>query len=112
MMCEREAADTFVQQPVYNVAGGSMLNSRRQFLATSLALAAAGYRSEAQTPGEPPPGSPPAFGTGPLVGPEVSPATFAEAEKLVQIQMSEGDRALAASSWRQNLASLYELRTG
>ena len=89
-----------------------MLNSRRQFLATSLALAAAAYRSEAQTPGEPQPGSPPAFGTGPLVGPEVSPATFAEAEKLVQIQMSEGDRALAAASWRQNLASLYERRTG
>src|SRR5438445_1890734 len=89
-----------------------MLNSRRQFLATSLALAAAAYRSEAQTPGEPQPGSPPAFGTGPLVGPEVSPATFAEAEKLVQIELTEAERAVAASSWRGNLASLYERRTG
>jgi Asp-tRNA(Asn)/Glu-tRNA(Gln) amidotransferase A subunit family amidase len=46
------------------------------------------------------------------VGPEVSTTTFAEAEKLVQVEMSVWDRELAAKSWRQNLASLYERRTG
>ena len=47
-----------------------------------------------------------------MVGPEVSPATFAEAEKLVQIELTEAERAVAAASWRANLASLYERRTG
>ena len=91
-----------------------MSKSRRQFLAaTSLAfVGAAAYRGEAQTSTELPPGAPPAFGTGPLVGPEVAPATFAEAEKLVQIEMSDSERAVAAASWRQNMASLYERRTG
>jgi Asp-tRNA(Asn)/Glu-tRNA(Gln) amidotransferase A subunit family amidase len=69
-------------------------------------------RSEAQTPADLPPGAPPAFGTGPAVGPEVSPATFAEAEKLAQIELSSSEGAVAAASWRQNLASLYERRTG
>jgi Asp-tRNA(Asn)/Glu-tRNA(Gln) amidotransferase A subunit family amidase len=91
-----------------------MLGSRRNFLAaTSLAFAGvAACRSQAQTPADLPPGAPPAFGTGPAVGPEVSPATFAEAEKLVQIELSSSERAVAAASWRQNLASLYERRTG
>jgi Asp-tRNA(Asn)/Glu-tRNA(Gln) amidotransferase A subunit family amidase len=63
---------------------------------------------------EPPsaPGAPPAFGTGPQVGPEISPATIREAEKLVQIRMSDGDAALAAASWRANMAALYERRIG
>jgi Asp-tRNA(Asn)/Glu-tRNA(Gln) amidotransferase A subunit family amidase len=55
---------------------------------------------------------PPAFGTGPKVGPEVSPGTFAEAEKLVQIELNRWERELAASSWRDNMASLYSRRTG
>jgi Asp-tRNA(Asn)/Glu-tRNA(Gln) amidotransferase A subunit family amidase len=59
-----------------------------------------------------PAGAPPAFGTGPAVGPEVSSATFVESEKLVQFSMSDGERTQAASSWRGNMASLYELRTG
>jgi len=91
-----------------------MSKSRRQFLAaTSLALAgAAAYRSEAQKTDEPPPGAPPAFGTGAPVGPEVSVNTFSEAEKLVQIELSGSERAQAAASWRQNMASLYERRNG
>jgi len=95
--------------------GGTMSESRRQFLAiasASLIAAAAAKRSQAQNPAEQPPGEPPAFGTGPAVGPEVSPATFAEAEKLVQVELNDADRAVAAASWRQNLASLYEARTG
>jgi len=61
---------------------------------------------------EPPPGAPPAFGTGPQVGPEVSPETFVQAEKLVQIELKPDEIAQAASSWRANLAALYEQRTG
>src|SRR5437660_7657639 len=99
----------------------TMAKSRRHFLATtSLGLlgAAAALDTHAQNPGDqnpsqqpstqaPPPGTPPAFGTGPLVGPEGSSATFAEAEKLVQIELTEAERAVAASSWRGNLAPLY-----
>jgi Asp-tRNA(Asn)/Glu-tRNA(Gln) amidotransferase A subunit family amidase len=55
---------------------------------------------------------PSAFGTGPEVGPEVSVATFAEAEKLVQVSLTDGERAMAAGSWRRTMASLYERRTG
>ena len=68
--------------------------------------------AQAPTPQQQPAGMPPAFGTGPAVGPEVSPTTFTEAEKLVQVQLSEKDRAQAATSWRGNMASLYERRTG
>jgi Asp-tRNA(Asn)/Glu-tRNA(Gln) amidotransferase A subunit family amidase len=90
-----------------------MSSSRRKFLeATSLALAAAVAQSSAQTGNEPPPGAPPAFGTGPLVGPEVSQQTFLEAEKLVQFQLAESERSVAATTWRQTMAALYERRTG
>jgi Asp-tRNA(Asn)/Glu-tRNA(Gln) amidotransferase A subunit family amidase len=96
-----------------------MTKSRREFLTeSSLALmagAALGTTStgaQQQKPGEPPAGTPPAFGTGPAVGPEVSAATFAESEKVVQAEMTPADRAMVASSWRGNMASLYERRTG
>ena len=55
---------------------------------------------------------PPAFGTGPVTGPPVSTATFAEAEKLVQVVMKPEDRAQAAASWQRTMAPLYERRTG
>jgi Asp-tRNA(Asn)/Glu-tRNA(Gln) amidotransferase A subunit family amidase len=42
----------------------------------------------------------------------VSPSTFAEAEKLVQVELSPAEREVAASSWRRTLASVYERRTG
>ncbi len=58
------------------------------------------------------PGAPSAFGTAPPVGPEVSSATFAEAEKLMQVEMTAADRATAASNWRMQMAPLYERRTG
>jgi Asp-tRNA(Asn)/Glu-tRNA(Gln) amidotransferase A subunit family amidase len=97
-----------------------MAKSRRDFL-THAALGVAGtivgvdseMRAEAQpATQEPTPGAPPAFGTGPAVGPEVSPTTFEEAEKLVQVQLSGAERAVAAESWRVNLASVYERRSG
>jgi Asp-tRNA(Asn)/Glu-tRNA(Gln) amidotransferase A subunit family amidase len=103
--------------------GGIMPKSRREFLTqTSLGLIGAAVASSAsaqdngnelaQEPTPLPPGAPPAFGTGPAVGPDVSPGTFAEAEKLVQVQLTGADRALAAETWRVNLASVYERRTG
>jgi hypothetical protein len=94
-----------------------MNRSRRRFLLRSSAglLSAAVAHDLApnldaqQTPA---PGTPPAFGTAPAVGPEVSAATFAEAEKLVRVEMTEKDRAQAASNWRESMAPLYERRTG
>jgi Asp-tRNA(Asn)/Glu-tRNA(Gln) amidotransferase A subunit family amidase len=59
-----------------------------------------------------PPGAPPAFGTAPNVGPPVSTSTFAEAEKLVQFELSHEDRLTAAGNWRKSMAPLYERRTG
>ena len=92
-----------------------MPGSRRDFLAHStLGLLGVAVVANAQTPPsqEPTPGAPPAFGTAPPVGPEVSSATFAEAEKLVQVEMTPPDRAEAASNWRMQMAPLYERRTG
>src|SRR3954465_3153519 len=93
--------------------GEFMSRSRRQFLMQASAglLGAAAVGAAAQNT-EPPPGTPPAFGTGPQVGPEVSPTTFTEAEKLVQIELTESEREVAAHSWRSNMAALYERRTG
>jgi Asp-tRNA(Asn)/Glu-tRNA(Gln) amidotransferase A subunit family amidase len=92
-----------------------MAKSRRQFLTqTSLGLLAAAtvYRGYAQQSADLPPGAPPAFGAGPAVGPEVSSSTFVEAEKLVQVEMTAAERAMAASSWRKTMAAIYERRTG
>src|SRR5581483_4384749 len=92
-----------------------MSKSRRQFLTqTTLGLlgAAVASRANAQKPGEPPAGAPPAFNTSPPVGPEVSSATFVEAEKLVNVQMTAPERTMAAESWRTSMAPLYERRIG
>jgi len=91
------------------------MQSRREFLtATSLVAlgAAAASRLLAQDLSKLPPGAPPAFGAGPAFGPEVSTTTFAEAEKLVQFPMTDAERAMAASTWRRTLASVYERRVG
>jgi len=91
-----------------------MSKSRRRFLSSaSMSLLAAACSNKKQTAGsEPPPGAPTAFGTAPPVGPEVSASTFAEAEKLMQVEMRATDRALAAGNWRVSMAALYERRTG
>jgi len=92
-----------------------MSKSRRQFLTRApLALlgAAAVAYSQTEKPADLPPGAPPAFGTAPAVGPAVSPSTFAEAEKLMQEELSGDELALAAGNWRSAMAPLYERRTG
>ena len=92
-----------------------MSKSRREFLAeTGLGLlaAAAAPVTKEQNPTEQTPGAPPAFGTAPPVGPAVSPGTFSEAEKLVQVEMTEAERELAARTWASDMAPIYERRTG
>jgi Asp-tRNA(Asn)/Glu-tRNA(Gln) amidotransferase A subunit family amidase len=99
--------------------------SRRQFVTEAslslLGAAALTSSTEAQMPQKPAqntspasatPGAPPAFGTSPAIGPEVTTTTFAEAEKLVQFPLSAKDRDQAAGNWRQSMAALYERRTG
>ena len=93
--------------------------TRRDFVALgTLSLAAAALPAQTpdaqtQTPDQPPtPGAPPAFGTAPAFGPEVSPATFTEAEKLVNVQMTPAGIAQAAGNWRVSMAPLYERRVG
>ena len=92
-----------------------MSKSRRNFLAgTSLGVlsAATACSNKKQKATELPAGTPPAFGTAPPVGPEVSPSTLAEAEKLVQVELRPADRILAARNWRNSMAAVYERRTG
>jgi Asp-tRNA(Asn)/Glu-tRNA(Gln) amidotransferase A subunit family amidase len=94
------------------------MNTRRQFLITAplAALGAASCRREPQSGSVSAPaataGAPPTFGTGPLSGPPVSAATFAEAEKLAQLTMTPAERDMAAASWRRSMAPLLERRTG
>ncbi|PYT69976.1 MAG: amidase [Acidobacteria bacterium] len=93
-----------------------MADPRRQFLAKmSLGFLGAAVSLKSKEPQEPsqlPPGTPSAFGTGPAVGPEVSPTTFTEAEKLVRVQLTPAERTQAANSWRVDMAALLERRTG
>lgn len=64
------------------------------------------------TPGVATPGAPPTFGATAGFGPAVSPATFAEAEKLMQVSNTPAQRAMMAASWRVSLSSTMERRTG
>src|SRR5262245_50320635 len=101
-----------------------MPQSRRKFLAGAAAgvvgaAATAGGalgKSQAAPPPAPAPtpvaGTPPAFGTAPATGPEVTVATFAEAEKLVRFEMAPDDRSQAAGNWRRAMAQTMERRTG
>src|SRR5271154_1741872 len=90
-----------------------MSKSRREFLTQSTLALLASTAALAQNPATPTtPGAPPAFGTSPAVGPEVTAATFAEAEKLIQFPLTEKDRAQAAGNWRSAMAPLYERRVG
>jgi Asp-tRNA(Asn)/Glu-tRNA(Gln) amidotransferase A subunit family amidase len=88
-----------------------MSKSRRQFLTnSSLGVLGIAVTSCSQEKNAAP--LPTGFATAPPVGPEVSPQTFAEAEKLVQVELSENERKQAADSWRSSMAPLYERRVG
>jgi Asp-tRNA(Asn)/Glu-tRNA(Gln) amidotransferase A subunit family amidase len=97
------------------------MNTRRQFLikaplgflvATAACNDAPPAPSQTATPGSSPAGAPPTFGTGAGSGPPVTPETFAEAEKLMQLTMTPAERQQAADSWRQSMAQYLERRTG
>ena len=95
-----------------------MSTSRRRFVAVSSLglLSSALPHGKAQEPETKkptrPPGAPPAFGTAPPVGPEVSASTFREAEKLAQVDMTDTHLAEAASNWRKQMAPMLERRVG
>src|SRR6266581_6431800 len=93
------------------------MNTRRQFLILAplgVLVAAAACRKSLPTNSQTgtTPGAPPTFGTGTGSGPEVSPATFAEAEKLMQVTMTPAERKQAADSWRTSMAPYLERRAG
>src|SRR6185369_7259141 len=94
------------------------MNTRRQFLITAplgVLVAAAACRQQpppASSQSAPAPGAPPTFGTGAGAGPPVTPETFAEAEKLMQVTMTPAERQQAADTWRTSLAQYLERRTG
>jgi Asp-tRNA(Asn)/Glu-tRNA(Gln) amidotransferase A subunit family amidase len=92
-----------------------MPTSRREFVALSsmglLATALPAQTPESQSQ-NPTPGAPPAFGTAPAVGPEVSADTFRQAEKLIQVDMTQAELEEAAKNWRMQVAPFYERRVG
>ena len=95
------------------------MNTRRQFLLTAplgFLVAATACRNESPASGSQSSpttaGAPPTWGTGPGAGPPVTPATFAEAEKLMQVTMTEAERQQAADTWRLLLAPYLERRAG
>ena len=97
------------------------MNTRRQFLIRAplgFLVTAAACSSDSSapatqsTPASGTAGAPPTFGTGAGAGPAVTPATFAEAEKLMQVTMTAAERQQLADSWRQSLAQYLERRTG
>jgi Asp-tRNA(Asn)/Glu-tRNA(Gln) amidotransferase A subunit family amidase len=95
------------------------MNTRRQFLIRAplgFLVATAACKSEAPPPATQTaaatPGAPPTFGTGAGSGPDVTPATFAEAEKLMQVTMTPAERQQAAAAWRTSMAGYLERRTG
>src|SRR5262244_2782248 len=95
------------------------MNTRRQFLLRAplgVLVAASACRNDAQSTNSQATsstaGAPPTFGTGPGSGPPVTPATFAEAEKLMQVTLTAAQRQQAADSWRESLAPYLERRTG
>src|SRR5262244_3025168 len=95
------------------------MNTRRQFLLRAplgVLVAASACRNDAQSTNSQATsstaGAPPTFGTGVGTGPPVTPATFAEAEKLMQVTLTPAEREQAAGSWRQSLAPYLERRNG
>jgi Asp-tRNA(Asn)/Glu-tRNA(Gln) amidotransferase A subunit family amidase len=95
-------------------------HTRREFLIkTPIALltVAAGCRADASSgdgaaASQATPGAPTTFATASGAGPQVTPATFEAAEKLMQVTLTPAERVLAAESWRASMAPYLERRTG
>ena len=96
------------------------MNTRRQFLIRAplpFLVAASACRTQPPegsrpAPASSTPGAPPTFASASGAGPVVTPDTFTEAEKLMQVTMTPAERQQAAESWRQSLAPYLERRTG
>src|SRR5436305_7781983 len=95
------------------------MNTRRQFLISAplgvLVAAAACRKPTPSANSQATPttaGAPPTFGTGAGAGPVITPETFAEAEKLMQVTMTPAERQQAADTWRTSMAPYLERRTG
>ncbi|HUX34465.1 MAG TPA: amidase, partial [Gemmatimonadaceae bacterium] len=93
------------------------MNTRRQFLIQAPigllgVLAACRGEEQGATATQTTAGAPTAFNTGAAVGPKLSPATFAEAEKLAQVTLTDAQRQMAATNWPTSMAGLLERRTG
>jgi Asp-tRNA(Asn)/Glu-tRNA(Gln) amidotransferase A subunit family amidase len=89
-----------------------LIESQLALLALTLGCRGSGDAPATQSQGTPAAGAPPTFGTAPGSGPAVDAGTFAEAEKLVQVTMTQAQREQAAASWRQSMAAYLERRTG
>jgi len=93
-----------------------MSESRRDFLARTAAglagaVAAQTAFAEQQPPAPTPApaaGAPPAFGTSPPVGPAIAPATITEAQKLVRLEFTQGEKEQIAGNWQQSMAATME----
>lgn len=97
------------------------MNTRRDFLIRApIALAAVtaackGQSEQLPANGAGTPstaGAPPAFGTAAGLGPDVTVADFAAAEKLMQVTNNADEQVLMAESWRRTLSSTLERRVG
>jgi Asp-tRNA(Asn)/Glu-tRNA(Gln) amidotransferase A subunit family amidase len=94
------------------------VNTRRQFLLQApigMLAAAAACRGTEPTPTtatSSTPGAPPTFGTSAAAGPSVTAESFAAAEPLMQVQMTEAERTQAAANWRTSMAGTLERRVG
>ncbi|MBB3224163.1 amidase [Pseudoduganella umbonata] len=87
-----------------------LINAPLGLLAATTATTATTAAAAAEPPGTA--GAPPTFAALPPAGPQVSPATFAEAEKLLQVTMTPAQRQMAAQVWPTTLAGLAKRRTG
>ncbi|HYK38298.1 amidase [Alloacidobacterium sp.] len=94
----------FLKQGSLSIAGAALACNEKPVPQQQQPVATSGTPST--------PGAPPAFATAPPVGPEVTSATFSEAEKLVQVDLTPAEKNEAAQSWRQAMAPLYERRVG
>jgi hypothetical protein len=90
------------------------MNTRRQFLITApmaVLVTATACRQQAPSAGSQSTsttaGAPPTFGTGAGAGPPVTPETFAEAEKLMQVTMTAPERQQAADSSALHSRSIW-----
>ncbi len=92
-----------------------MRSTRRHFLELSAAGLLGSTLAQSQQPEATPsttPGTPPAFGTAPPVGPAVTAETFRTAEKLFNIDLNNAALEEAAGNWSRQMAPLLERRVG